>query len=138
MNANLTVPDNTLGGSKSFDSTIVLPWSDYKNELAQYQEAFQYLENNEEEAKKYQDALKTNGDEMKIEGTLNFGRASSQTPVDVNSGAKTAQEMFDHLDKAAITDLKPGQTLYTGFTRRVTQAFFQAERHQVRDVRQAD
>lgn len=127
MNENLTVPDNTLGSGKSFDSTVVLPWSDYKNELAQYQEAFQYLENNEKEAKKYQDALEENGDEMKNEDTLNFGRASNQTPVGVNSGAKTAQEMFDHLDKAAITDLKPGQTLYTGFTRQVTQEFFQAE-----------
>ena len=129
MNANLNVPGNTLGGSNSFESTIVLPWSDYKNELTQYQEAFQYLEDNDnkEDAQKYQDALKTNGDEMKNEGTLNFGRAESQDPVDVNSGAKTAQEMFDYLDKAAITDLKPGQTLYTGFTRQVTQAFFQAE-----------
>ena len=129
MNANLNVPGNTLGGSNSFESTIVLPWSDYKNELTQYQEAFQYLEDNDnkEDAQKYQDALKTNGDEMKNEGTLNFGRAESQDPVDVNSGAKTAQEMFDYLDKAAITDLKSGQTLYTGFTRQVTQAFFQAE-----------
>ena len=127
MNANLNVPGNTLGGSNSFESTIVLPWSDYKNELTQYQEAFQYLEDNEGEAQKYQDALKTNGDQMKNAGTLNFGRASSQTPVDVDSGAKTAQEMFDHLDNAAITDLKQGQTLYTGFTRQVTKNFFQAE-----------
>ena len=127
MNENLTVPNGTLGGSKSFDSTVVLPWSDYKNELTQYQEAFQYLEENEEEAQEYQTALKTNGDEMKNEGTLNFGRASSRDPVGVNSGAKTAQEMFDHLDAAAITNLQPGQTLYTGFTRRVTQEFFQAE-----------
>ena len=127
MNANLQVPGNTLGGSNSFESTIVLPWSDYKNELTQYQEAFQYLERNEGEAQKYQNALEANGDKMKEEGTLTFGRATSQDPVDVNSGAKTAQEMFDHLDNAAITNLQQGKTLYTGFTRRVTPAFFQAE-----------
>ena len=127
MNANLKVPGNTLGGSNSFESTIVLPWSDYKNELTQYQEAFQYLKDNKEDAQKYQNALEANGDKMKEEGTLTFGRATSQDPVDVNSGAKTAQEMFDHLDNAAITNLQQGQTLYTGFTRQVTKNFFQAE-----------
>ena len=127
MNANLTVPGNTLGSGKTFDSTVVLPWSDYKNELTQYSEAFAALEQleatNPDAVANYQAALDENLAAMKTDIGLEFERATSREPSDVGT-ADTAEALFATLDS---TQVPKDKALYSSFTRQVTQAFFQAE-----------
>ena len=127
MNRNLTVPGGTLGSGKTFDSTVVLPWSDYKNELTQYSEAFAALEQleatNPDAVANYQAALDENLAAMKTDIGLEFERATSREPSDVGT-ADTAEALFATLDS---TQVPKGKALYSAFTRQVTQRFFQAE-----------